>query len=142
VAVEDVVGGEVDEQCARGPRLVREETHGIGVDGKRSSLVVLRGVDVRIGGGIDDDVGLRLSNEAGGGSGGGEIAVGMLGSDELTDAIEFDGGRLPNLTSGTREQHARHAGALRLPSNSARFINIDDNGDAAHSGLFALMQRP
>ena len=127
-AVEDVVGREVHEhrpQCLAG---AREVLDGGGVEGEGGIGLVLRAVDVVVGGGVDDVRRPQLAQQVAHARGVEDVEIGPRERHDVTRQVE-----------GTAEVGAELA---RRPEQHTPYRGLAHGLTACHTGVAPLRRRP
>jgi hypothetical protein len=120
LAVEDVVGGDVDDARAGLGRRLGDVARAVAVDGGRRGLRRLGAVDVGPGGAVDDRARLGRRDDAAHVIGIGDVE---LGAGEGHDVVPKPGGGgddgVPKHARASGDQQAHEPPSLRTPTRSA-----------------------
>ena len=124
LAVEDVVGGNMDERNGVAFGLGGEMCGRLGVDGERSGLVALGAVDVGVGGGVDDGIPWGGGDQLGDRRGISKVAVGARGRNDVGALRKGERLEFPTDLAGATEKEKTHASALFGEAAAARGVVV------------------
>src|SRR5882724_4491687 len=119
-AVEYVVRRVMHEERAGAVRLFGKDAGRRGVDAHGKVRLDLRTIDSRVGGGVDDDIGLYFAHRAADGVAVGEIKARTIGSRRRSqDRLQFRA----DLASAAGQQHlhAKTSASLKRTASASRF---------------------